>query len=77
MLNIEFNHCIVHLRRLGKTNRTAMESLQVRTKVQVVPLNVLRPIFTAPMLRRRQTLAVRLPVIGIEGGAVALSELLL
>jgi hypothetical protein len=51
-----------------------VEPFDVRPKIQVLPFNVLCTFFAHTMPRRRQHLAVRLPVIGIVASDVIVSK---
>ena len=47
---VEFYDSIVHSFGLGEANRTAIESLQMGPKIQVLPFNALRSFFADAML---------------------------
>jgi hypothetical protein len=66
VVNVELNESFVHLSALWKTDGLALQPFQMRPKVQILTLNVLRPAFTDPVLRPRNHLSIALPLIRAE-----------
>lgn len=65
-MNMKFQHRFMHLRTFGKTDRASLQTFEARAKIEIPPLNPLRPAFMNLMFVWRQIFAVRLPIIRVK-----------
>src|SRR3569832_227556 len=66
VIDIEFNHCRVHLIGLREADSSAMQSFQMCPEVQVEPLYVERLRLADDVPLAGQQLGIRWPVVGVK-----------
>ena len=75
VINVKLRHCIMHRLGLREANRLSLIPLQMRPKVQILPLDALRRFFADPMSLGRQQLLIRLPLVRAVAQHLAAREL--
>jgi hypothetical protein len=74
MMNVELNHRIVHLVRLGKADRPELQPLYPRPEVEVLLLDPQRPASALSMMLARQQPVIRRPAVGRVSKSRLMSE---